>query len=45
MFLDGFQSVVVGIWINLGELVEGPIRKMILHFEGIILKKGEISFT
>jgi len=45
MFLGGFQGVVAGIWVNLWKLVEGPLRQMVLYFEGIYPKKRKIGFT
>ena len=45
MFLDVFQGVVAGIWVNLWKLFEGLIREMVLYFESISSEKGEVSFA
>jgi hypothetical protein len=45
MFLDGFQSAVVGVWVNLSKLFEGPVRDMVLHFKSISSEKGEVGFA
>jgi hypothetical protein len=45
VFLGIFQGVVAGVWENFWKLVEGPVREMVLHLEGVSSKKREVGIT